>query len=133
MRYLCVHCDHRWEEEGSEPPRRCPGCMRATGVEPVGGAQKKAAAGKPSRTRHYVLAGLGFVIIALVVLLVAKRTNHAAATGLVPLEPDDLRSALLADKVDAVGLEQLFAADAAMEAQAEKAAGSADGPLAQAD
>jgi tetratricopeptide (TPR) repeat protein len=138
MRYLCVHCDHRWEEEGSEPPAtakrpaRCPGCMRATGVEAVGGATR-AATGKPGRTKHYLLAAAGFVVVALVVLLVAKRTDQAAATGLAPLEPDDLRTALLADKVEPAGLEDLFAVDAAMEAAAEKAAGDADGPVAQAD
>jgi tetratricopeptide (TPR) repeat protein len=132
MRYLCVHCDHRWEEESKEPPRRCPGCMRATGIEPVGGTAKREAH-KPSRTRHYVLAALGFVALALIVLLVVKRTDHASATGLAPLEPDDLRAALLADKVETAGLEQLFATDAAMESQAEKAVGSAEGPLAQAD
>ena len=42
MRYLCVHCDHRFEAEGEEVPKRCPSCMRAKGIEPVRAAEVQA-------------------------------------------------------------------------------------------
>src|SRR5690242_2088987 len=131
MRYLCVHCDHRWEEEGTEPPRRCPGCMRATGVEAVGAPAKPKAA--TSRTRHYVLLGLGALVAALVVLLIARRTQPSASHELSPLDPSDLQAALLAEHVETAGLEQLFAVDAAMETRAEALTKDADGAFPRAE
>lgn len=128
--YLCVHCDHRWEDDGEEPPRRCPSCMRATGVEPVKG-QSAEAAQKPSRVKHYVFATIAFLVVALIILLVARRTDEPNS-GLAPQAPSALKAALLKEQVDAAGLEQLFASNAAMESYAEKAVANADGPIAKA-
>jgi len=57
MRYLCVHCGHRFEHTGSADGAktdgddgdalRCPKCARTSGIEPAGGAGAGAGGGRP--------------------------------------------------------------------------------------
>jgi tetratricopeptide (TPR) repeat protein len=132
MRYLCVHCDHRWASEGSEPPKRCPSCMRATGVEAVSDGAKTAPKSKLHRYAPWAIVAA--LAIGLTILLVARRSHDPSATNaLAPRDPEELLALLKKEQIDAAGLELLFAADAAMEAQAEKVAGDKDGPFARAE
>src|SRR3712207_2997997 len=127
MRYLCVHCDHRWVVEGADAPKRCPSCMRATGIELVSDGAKKPVE-KSSLRRFTPWAVLAALAIALVILLVARR-SQAPASGdtLGPSDPTELAELMKKEQIESAGLEQLFAADEAMTALAEKTAGEKDG------
>lgn len=128
MRYLCVHCDHRFEAEGSEVPKRCPACMRAKGIEPVREPAAPAQGPAKGRARHLVwLALLAVAAAAAVWLTRPKSTEDGAASGPRPLELDQLKAALTAERVDAGALLSLLQADDAVEAFAEKAAAGKDG------
>jgi tetratricopeptide (TPR) repeat protein len=134
MRYLCVHCDHRWEDTGSEPPRRCPGCMRATGVEAVRDAAEKVRGNSGGKSRRLIAAAVAVMLLGAGAGYWFTRGSKAhSSSALAPLDPDDLRAALLQDHVDAAGLEQLFVADAGMEALAKKTAGAESGAVARAE
>lgn len=45
MRYLCVHCDHRFESDEAKP--RCPKCMRVHGIEKLDGKAGTKAKANP--------------------------------------------------------------------------------------
>ena len=134
MRYLCVHCDHRWAVDGPDVPKRCPACMRATGVEAVSDGTDKGRPRSGSLKRLAPWAVLVALAIGLVILLVARRSHDAhASNALAPAAPSDLKELLMKEQIDTVGLERMFAADAAMESLADKAAGEKDGMFARAE
>ncbi len=131
MRYLCVHCDHRWEIEGDEAPRRCPACMRATGVEPVRESAKKAAT--KSRTTIWVgLALIGVVLAGSVLWLANRRSVIEGPVPVRPLSVEEVAQVLKREEASASGLESLLAETPALEAFAKRAAGSASDPFAKA-
>jgi len=129
MRYLCVHCDHRFDVEGADVPSRCPKCMRATGVK----AAAQTGQIKPGMSRQTrVMLGLGAAAALGLGGYFAFRPSQdpkAALTSVAPLSGSNLAAALAAQQINAGGLEQLLAADDAIEGFAEKAAGSAKSPL----
>jgi tetratricopeptide (TPR) repeat protein len=132
MRYLCVHCDHRFEHAAEGKPR-CPKCMRRNSIEPLGG---EAPAGQ--RIPRWALpAG----VAALLALAAGGYAWWALVTpgqvsGEVPLAPldrSDVRDWLAHEKVEAGDAAALLLADAAVEEFAEKATGGAGGPVARAE
>jgi tetratricopeptide (TPR) repeat protein/DNA-directed RNA polymerase subunit RPC12/RpoP len=128
MRYLCVHCDHRFEAQDSEVPKRCPACMRAKGVEPVREPDASVQVPKRSRARHAVwLVALALAAGAVVWFTRPKATVDSATSGPAPLGLDALKEGFTRDRVDAAGLEQLLIADDAVESFAEKASAGKDG------
>ncbi len=63
MRYLCVHCDHRFEYDGEKKKPRCPECMRVGGVEKIRDEKKAKAKEQP---KWVVPGGIAIVVAALV-------------------------------------------------------------------
>ncbi|MBW2462272.1 MAG: hypothetical protein JRH11_11555 [Deltaproteobacteria bacterium] len=64
MRYLCVHCDHRFEYEGEKKKPRCPECMRVGGVEKLSDAAKAGGGGQ--QPKWMVPGGIALVVALLV-------------------------------------------------------------------
>jgi len=62
MRYLCVHCDHRFEYDGDKKKPRCPECMRVGGVEKIRDSKKAKADEQP---KWLVPGGVALVVAAL--------------------------------------------------------------------
>lgn len=123
MRYLCVHCDHRWAVEGDEAPRRCPSCMRATGVEPVRETAAKKASGS-KRGVWWLAAGLALVVAGSAVWLSRRSQDIEGPVPVRPLSTAELASVLKREQVQAGGLESLLDETAAVEAFAKQGAGS---------
>ncbi|RLB46985.1 MAG: hypothetical protein DRJ42_26415, partial [Deltaproteobacteria bacterium] len=63
MRYLCVHCDHRFEYEGEKKKPRCPECMRVGGVEKLSDAAKAGGGGQ--QPKWLVPGGVALVVALL--------------------------------------------------------------------
>lgn len=129
MRYLCVHCEHRFEAEGVEPPRRCPACMRAAGVQPV--RDEPATKATPKRARLALLGVFALALLAGVVgyFLLGKRST-AGEQGLAgPLSEAQLHGVLGSLNVDAGELLPLLIADPAVQRFAETATASAATPF----
>jgi len=136
MRYVCVHCDHRWDDEGAEPPRRCPSCMRANGVE-AATDKPKATRSAPARRRSpATLIGVALLVVLAAVggyFLLGKRPKAGDQDVAAPLSSAQLQEALTAAHADAGELAALLEADANVERFAKQAAGSVDGPMKQAE
>ncbi|MFW5875891.1 MAG: tetratricopeptide repeat protein [Myxococcota bacterium] len=126
MRYLCVHCDHRFEQDEDAKPR-CPKCMRRHGLEALdepGG----------SRRRLPPWAWVGGVVGVLALLGGGyawwSYATPGAVSGEVPLAPldrSDVRDWLAHDQVEADEMAGLLMADEAVEAFAEEATADAGG------
>ncbi|MDH5493414.1 MAG: hypothetical protein OEY14_15785, partial [Myxococcales bacterium] len=121
-RYLCVHCDHRFEHEGQKQAR-CPKCMRKGGLEAIESAKQAGSASRPSWI-------LPLVVVSIVGLVAGGYALWAGGTpegvsGEAPLRPLDameLRGHLRNAQTDRPELVALFEADAVVEAFAEEAA-----------
>src|SRR5262245_48224568 len=88
MRYLCVHCDHRFDHEGDDKPR-CPKCMRLHGLEKVAGAGTSGASAS-RRPRWIVPAVLATVVVGLgAAYFLWAREAPAAVGDTVAVEPLD--------------------------------------------
>jgi tetratricopeptide (TPR) repeat protein len=139
MRYLCVHCDHRFEVGAQAgPPRRCPSCMRATGLEPIREEAAPASKGsaRPGRTRLLWLGAGALLLIAggvAFALSLSRDSGSAAKSGPAALDASELKTALAQLQVEAGGLERLLVADAAVQRFAEQAAAGKATPRARAD
>ncbi len=131
MRYLCVHCDHRFDVEGTDVPSRCPNCMRATGVkalvEPSVKAPSPSAGASNSRKFGLGLLGISLLAAGFGAWAWERNTPPPALDDVSAWSDRQLESVLSAQQVDAGGLEKLLVADDAIEAFAEQAvAGSGD-------
>ncbi len=121
MRYLCVHCDEKFEIEGEAEPR-CPKCMRVHGLRPLAAA---APAARPARSRRalvlalLVLAGIGGASGYL--WWKRAQTPDAATLARSPLDPGVLRRELQRRGVNAGELAALLVADGAVERFAQQA------------
>ncbi|MDB4972831.1 MAG: hypothetical protein JWN48_1172 [Myxococcaceae bacterium] len=133
MRYLCVHCEHRFEADGVEPPRRCPSCMRATGVQPV--RDESEPRPKSKRSPVALLGGVALAVLAAVggYFLWGKRPVAGEASQGGPLSVATLHETLQAQNIAAGELENMLAADPSVERFAKAAAGAAATPLARAE
>lgn len=129
MRYLCVHCEHRWDAEGEEAPTRCPACMRATGVKKLNEAADTPTPAAARKKPGVWLAGALFAVALGVGAYVGLRSGDApeAVSSDAPSSRAALAAALAAEDVDAGTLLDLLQADAAIEAFAKQAAGNASG------
>jgi tetratricopeptide (TPR) repeat protein len=128
MRYLCVHCDHRFEAEG-ETPKRCPSCMRAKGIEPVRDEAKASPPVHTGRTKRLVGLGLlGLAVAAAAFFAWPRDAADKAASGKGVLSLEALNAALAHEQVSAGGLERILFADDAIEKFASKAADGKDRP-----
>ncbi len=130
MRYLCFHCNHRFEVEGSEAPSRCPNCMRATGVKPLAEQSGQAARRGVSRGTLVLLGSGALAAIAIGGYFLSSQPADPKElmASLQPLDGGDLSRVLASEQVTAGGLEKLLEADDAIESFAEKASGSAKSP-----
>lgn len=126
MRYLCVHCDYRFEHEGDDKPR-CPKCMRRHGLERIDDGKAGKGLSKS------VLWG-GLAVLAVLVGGGYAWWSYATPGGvsgkvpLAPLDRGDVRDWLAHDGVEAGDMAALLRPDDAVEAFADKAtkgAGSA--------
>lgn len=132
MKYLCVHCDERFEHEGEGKPR-CPACMRVHGIEKVGPDPK--AKERPKWLVPAVVAGVIAAVVAGYV--VWARETPDTVSGDAPVEPLE-RSELLgyvrnagAEVEDS--LVGLLEADETIEGFAEEATGGAGSAVAKAE
>ncbi|MEO0323043.1 MAG: tetratricopeptide repeat protein [Myxococcota bacterium] len=118
-RYRCVHCDHRFSAD--KTPTRCPSCMRKGGLEEdVQGDAPRPAWLVPAA----VLAAVALAAGAYAALGgEGERRRGATVVAMEPLSSGELRDALRDADAD-VGERDLLAADDAVEALAEHAAGS---------
>src|SRR5690606_31170542 len=82
MKYLCVHCDKRFEHEGEGKPR-CPECMRVHGIEKIG--KEAPAAERPKWLVPAVVAGVAAAIVAGYVIW--ARETPDTVSGDAPLRP----------------------------------------------
>ncbi len=89
MKYLCVHCDKRFEHEGEGKPR-CPECMRVHGIEKIG--KEAPDAERPKWLVPAVVAGVAAAIVAGYVIW--ARETPDTVSGEAPLRPLE-RSELL--------------------------------------
>src|SRR4051812_29293701 len=91
MRYLCVHCDEKFELSEDQEPR-CPKCLRVHGLRPL--SSGAGAGAQPAGRRRIWLgvAVLGLVGLALAAYAMSKRPHEtdevASASG--PLAGDTL-------------------------------------------
>jgi hypothetical protein len=124
MRYLCVHCEHRFEASGEETPRRCPSCMRANGVQPV---REETRATPKKRSRGAVLGVAALALVAAVggYFVFGKRPSAGEQGSVGPLSPSALHDQLAGAQIDAGELEGLLASDASIEQFARAAIGRA--------
>ncbi len=127
-RYLCVHCDHRFDSDDAKP--RCPKCMRVHGIERLG-TPKKAPA---KETPRWVLP---VAIVAVLGLAAggwawwARRTPDAVEgdAPLRPLSASELAGYARKTRADVRDHLALLEADDALESFAEAAVRGKDGPV----
>ena len=114
-RYLCVHCDHRFEHDDASGKARCPECMRKGGLEKLGEV-KTGPSGRPA----WVAPVAVFAVIAALGAGYALWHRHAtvAVDGeapLRPLEEGELRGYLRQAHADRPELMQVFGVNDAVE------------------
>lgn len=120
MRFQCVQCDHVFEGEGDRP--RCPQCLRVHGIRQLDEGQ----ASPGSRRGAQVGAALAVVVAVAGLGYFALRGGDEAGAG-----TDRAVDALAERGVDAGGLSQLLAADAALVELAKGARGKSAGAAAE--
>ncbi len=126
MKYLCVHCDHRFDQEGEGRPRRCPNCMRTGGIEP---ASQKATTSAAEPRPRWVTWGAVAAIVAVIAggYVYWVRETPDDVGDEVPMRPLDRSE--LRGHVRRVGADvpddmlALFDADDALEELGERADG----------
>lgn len=126
MKYLCVHCDKRFEHETEGKGKvRCPECMRVHGIEKIGDAAAEAQ--RPKWLLPAVVAGVAAAIVAGYVIW--ARETPDTVSGDVPLRP--LEHSELLGYVRASGaraedaLARMLESDEAVEDFAEEATAGA--------
>jgi tetratricopeptide (TPR) repeat protein len=113
-RYLCVHCDNRFDS--AEPKPRCPKCMRVHGIEKLGSPKKEAVKEQPKWV-------LPVAIVAALALAAggwawwARRTPDAVQgdAPLRPLEPSELAGYVRKARAEARDFSSLLVADEPLE------------------
>lgn len=132
MRYQCVHCDHSFEASESDPPKRCPSCMRANAVQPV---RERAPTVRPTRSPRVAIGVAAVALLAAVggYFVWGKRPTAGDPVHIGPLSPSALHDTLSHAQVDAGELESLLAPDPSITKFAESAAGSASSAFDKAD
>ena len=125
MRYLCVHCDHRFEVAGDVPPTRCPSCMRAKSIEPIRAAApaKKVERGKTG----LLLGGLAALLALGAAAWYLLPRDNVDKSGAGALTHDALKRQLAEQHIDAGGLVQLLVADDTVKKFAEQSAADKEG------
>jgi tetratricopeptide (TPR) repeat protein len=121
MRYVCLHCGNRFELEEDDAKKRCPSCLRVTGLEKLDGSH--AAGG--ARARWLVPGAIAAVLAALLGGYAVWRSSTPREVGAevprTPLERDVLIGHLRRLRVDARPVLDLLAPDEAVERLAEEA------------
>ncbi|MBK8589379.1 MAG: tetratricopeptide repeat protein [Sandaracinaceae bacterium] len=134
MRYLCVHCDHRFEHEGTEPPKRCPSCMRKGGLE----ARQEPAAAAAAGERNLWAPAAALLAVALLgggYLLMNRSSGTPSVAGDVPMRPlstSELRAHLVERDVTPEPFVGLFEANDAVSDLGERGVDGKSGALEQA-
>lgn len=115
-RYLCVHCDVRFEHDETEA-LRCPKCMRKTGLEKV------AVPKKTQRPSYLVPAIVAGTVMALAVAYVVQtRPSEDGEVVLAPLDEERLTREAASAGIEDSELADLFSADDALRSFASAAA-----------
>jgi tetratricopeptide (TPR) repeat protein len=131
MRYLCVHCDHRFDHEGAEPPKRCPSCMRKGGLE----AREEPKASAASGERNVWAPAAALLAVALLgggYLLMNRSAGTPSVAGDVPLQPlsrSDLGAHLAARDVTPEPYVGFFTANDAVEDLGERGVAGKSGAV----
>jgi len=131
MRYLCVHCDHRFDHEGDKKAR-CPKCMRLHGIEKIG----EERGGRPLPRWLWPAVAIGIVGAVVAVYLVWAENTPDTVSDEVPLRPlslSELRGHLRRLHADAGDAVSFLDADDDVEAFAEEATDGRDSPRARAE
>lgn len=114
-RYLCVHCDVRFDHDDDDA-LRCPKCMRKTGLEKI---DAPAPVKRPTYLMPLLVAG-GVVAFAIGYVVYTKQ-NDGDTTGIVPLDAERLATAGREAGLDDVELSELFVANDAIRSFASEA------------
>lgn len=133
MRYLCVHCDHRFEHEGTEPPKRCPSCMRKGGLEAREEPAARAAAAASERNLWAPAAAvLAVALLGGGYLLMNRSSGTPSVAGEVPMRPlstEELRAHLVERDVTPEPFAGLFEANDAINDLGERGTDGKSGNL----
>jgi Tfp pilus assembly protein PilF len=116
MRYLCVHCDEKFELAEEEEPR-CPKCLRVHGLRPLRSSAQAGGLPAGRRPIWLVAAVLGLGALAFGAYALSKRHHEADPVVLAsgPLAGDTLARELERRGAQAAGLDRLLVADDAVE------------------
>lgn len=126
MRYLCVHCDHRFEldEEGKKP--RCPKCMRKHGIEALGEAKTGEEPDRKRWVTWAAVAGVVAVVAAGYMWFQRQTPDHVEGdVPLRPLEVSELRGYARNANATLGELAELFVASDAVESLGARASSGA--------
>lgn len=131
--YLCVHCDHRFEDGGDEKPR-CPKCLRVHGVEKLT-APKGTSSAKGKAWMVPVVAIALLAVVAGGYAFWAKRAPDTVVgdVPLAPLDHAELAGHLRKLQVNADSLEGFLDAGEPVEALAARGAQGKGSALAKAE
>jgi tetratricopeptide (TPR) repeat protein len=134
MRYLCVHCDEKFELAAEAEPR-CPRCLRLHGLRALSEAPAPPRPG--SARRGLLAAAFGLLLLAAgaagYFLYRREQVEPEPAELLrTPLDGRVLERALERRGVKGEALARLLLPDDAVEGFAERAAASATGPAGKA-
>src|SRR5690349_4248388 len=123
MRYLCIHCDERFEL-AAEAEVRCPRCLRVHGIRPLGAAPAASAAGWRRRVPLLAASALALAVCAGGAYALWKRElkPDPALLASRPLGARLLARELARRNVQAGALTALLEPDAAVERFARQAA-----------
>jgi tetratricopeptide (TPR) repeat protein len=132
MRYLCVHCDEKFELSAQDE-LRCPKCMRVHGIRQL--ADAAAPAERRPRGRAGALAVVALLVIAAAgayLLWKREQSPDPATLASTPLSQHVLQRELERAAVQAGPLIRLLEADAQVERFAERASAGQTDPHAKA-
>ncbi len=132
MRYLCLNCEERFENDGEGKGKlRCPKCLRVTGLEKVGDPKKTKPPQSPWLVPGIVAGVLAVAITGWAVWRARGPVTVGSEVADAPLEQEVLEAHLHHHHVDARPLTRFLAADDGLEALGTAAHGSGSQALAQ--
>ena len=131
MKYLCVHCDHRFDHEGDKKPR-CPQCMRRHGLEELRDEKKAQEARRPAWVMPAAVVGaVGLLAGGYAIWDQSTPVEVTGDAPLAPLEVELLRGHLRAADADVDELYTFLDVDESVSEWASSTTSGASTPAAK--